>query len=137
MFACGDEDRQSTRQTTWNSHHVLSSMNRICRAHVLFSFFAEFIIQFCKLSVLFVEKLHFLEKWVIVYFIVRDTTVLLHLFSLYQRWCFLNNVLSRRQRIKMVRFFVVELSTKISMINRLKRMIYFVWHWRVWHSKPG
>lgn len=26
-------------------------------------------------------------------------------------------------------------STSISMINRLKRMIYSVWHWRVWHSQ--
>lgn len=26
------------------------------------------------------------------------------------------------------------LNFEISMINRLKRMIYFVWHWRVWHS---
>lgn len=33
--------------------------------------------------------------------------------------------------------FVVELNSKISMINRLKRMIYSVWHWRAWHSKAA
>lgn len=145
MFTCGDEYRQSTRQTTWNSHHVSSSMNRICRAHVLFSFFLFLSLSLCRIYYSILQTFSFVCKKITffgkmsncLHYRSRHSSVITSIFIVSKVMFFKQCSQPQTERIKMVRFFVVELSTKISMINRLKRMIYFVWHWRVWHSKPS
>lgn len=92
-------------------------------------------------------------KWIIVYFIVRDRTATsaaaekLHSFAFCQRYFVvvrLTYVLISVERQWQADRWIVQVfqivvavvfNFKISMINRLKCMIYSVCHWRVWHSQ--